>query len=84
MTDGYYPQPDAGLLWIRSFDDRCMISGFIRKHLVPTGSLLDELTDHVQGMLPVDQVQSVLNIEVVAATRNWNRCLNGEDMDTTY
>jgi len=84
MTDGYYPQPDAALLWIRSFDNSCMVSGFIRKQVAPNGALLDELIDHIQAMLTVDQVQSVVNIDVVGVTRNWNRCFNGEDLDTTY
>lgn len=84
LTDSYYPQPDAGLLWIRSFDSCCMISGFVRKYIAPNGPLLDELIDHIQAMLAVDQVQSVVNIEVVGADWNWNRCFNGEDLDTTY
>jgi len=73
MTDGYYPALDGGLLWIRSLDDCCMISSFVRIRLVSDSTQLDDLLDLIQGMLPVDQVQSVTNIEVIDATQNWMR-----------
>lgn len=84
MTDGYCPPPDGGLLWVRSFDNYCTITGFVRKHLFPHGCHLDDFLEQLQSQLTVDQVQSMRNVQVIGVTRNWNRRFNGEQIDDDY
>jgi len=84
MTDGYCPPLDLGLLWLRSFDAHCNITGYLRKALVKNSDELYDLIEIIQTMLPVDQVQPNIHIEVIGATRTWVHCFNGEQENSRF
>ncbi len=84
MNDGYSPLPDGGMLWIRSFDDNCFITGFVQKHLFPDSSQLHDFLDTVQAMLTVDQSQPLVNIQALSKDEIHRLEFNGEQMRTTY
>ncbi|WP_166830792.1 hypothetical protein [Thalassoroseus pseudoceratinae] len=84
MTDGYSPPNDDCLLWIRSFQHHVLITGSVRKSLLPRSAQLDLFLDRLQKMLPIDDVQPAVTIEVIGKTRNWVHRFNGEQDDTRY
>ena len=84
MTDGYSPPNDDGLLWIRAFQHTVSITGYVRKPLFPSSVELDSFLDRLQELLPIDEVQPAVTIDVIGQARNWLHCFNGEQMDTHY
>lgn len=66
-TDGYHPPNDAGLLWIRSIDNQCLITGVVQKYLFPSCEKLHAALDNIQQMLTVDQAQSKVNVSILGS-----------------
>ena len=83
-NDGYHPPPDAGMLWIRSFDGDCLITGFVQRLMFPKSDDLHQTLDLIQQMLTVDQVQSKVNVRVLGSTKLFSLEFNGEQIDSSY
>ncbi len=83
-NDGYHPPSDGGLLWIRSIDDQCLITGVVQKHLFPSSGELYDTLDSIQQMLTVDQGQPKVNVTVVGNNSIQSLEFNGEQVDKSY
>ena len=83
-NDGYHPPCDGGMLWIRSIDGQCLITGTVQKKLFPNSNDLHDTLDSIQQMLTVDQAQSKVNVTVLGRDSIQSLEFNGEQMDTEY
>jgi len=83
-NDGYHPPCDGGILWIRSIDDQCLITGTVQKHLFPNSKSLHDGLDSIQQMLTVDQAQSKVNVTVLGQSSVQRLEFNGEQIHTEY